>query len=207
MKSSSTPFFALLALMLAGCPPSAPATVDAGDGSPAAPVVDAGPAPSETAVGVGRDTAPIDLMSTTCPAPKAGNAVRVCGQALVTRTSPDGKQLLGLAASLDGVTLFGLKEKPATREDIERLGAPGQDAKLVQTETDADGRFDVEMKSPMAAHVLCMGRVLQTTKDCALINVAKDGSVAVSAISSGKAITWATHPENALGRVPWGPAQ
>jgi hypothetical protein len=189
-------------------PTTTPAVVDAGStvapalDAPDAPV-DAGDARGAASSGAGKDTDRVELTELKCAGPTKKGGVRVCGQSLHTRVAPNNS-LLGFAASLEGMTLFGLKKVPAHRGDLVAYGAAGQGAVLAQAETNELGRFDVEIRSAHPAFAICPGRVLATTPACRLLSPGVD-TIALMVVSSGSAWTWGTLPENALVQLPYAP--
>lgn len=202
MKRADLLVLTLAAISFAIACPAAPAaiTVDAGAVAAMAP---AEPVAPPRGGGVGDDAKRIALEETKCGAPAKKDGVRICGQSLYTRVAPNG-DLLGFAASLDGMTLFGLQKVPVADGDLVAFGAAGQGAIVAQAETAADGRFDIELKSTQQALALCPGRVLATAEQCKLVNL-KAGpipptgaSIAVLLIANGPALSWSAVPERAL---------
>ena len=198
------PTLAAMSFAIACPTPSAPAVVDAGAAAATAPAEPVAP-PQGNGVGegVGGDAKRIALEETKCGAPANKNGVRICGQSLSTRVAPNG-DLVGFAASPDGMTLFGLQKVPVEDGDLVAFGAAGQGAILVQVETSSDGRFDVELNSRHRALALCPGRVLATAEQCKIVNL-KAGpvpptgaSIAVLLISNGPTRSWSAVPERAL---------
>lgn len=194
---------------LLGCPPSAaPSPPQQG----ALQERDAGPGPAGGVdAGSGEDAnrpkfVNADMGSIRCPPPSKSGGFRVCGQSLKTWLGKDG-ELLGLAASTDGMTVFGIDKMPRSRADIVTLGSAGTGAVLVQTTTnEADGTFDVQLSRKPKAAVLCPTRLLATEERCAVIDPTNASAVVVLLVENGALLTWASLPETALRAMPIAPS-